>query len=73
MNMKRKDFSPKKELKDGKRLDTGRKRMIEKAFIQNTMKRLSFNNKGTFVCFVTSSLDTRHLHSFFIRTSKIGP
>ena len=36
-----KDFTPKKELKYGKRLDTGRKRMNEKAFIQNTMKRLS--------------------------------
>ena len=59
--MKRKDFTPKKELKDRKRLDTGRIRidtrrirMNKKAFIQNTMKRLSFNNKGTFVCFVTS-------------------
>ena len=59
--MKRKDFTPKKELKDGKRLDTGRIRidtrrirMNKKAFIKNTMKRLSFNNKGTFVCFVTS-------------------
>ena len=50
MNMKRKDFTPKKELKDGKRLDTGRKRINEKPFIQNTMKRLSFDNKGTFVC-----------------------
>ena len=44
MNMKRKDFNPKKELKDGKRFDTGRKRMNEKVFIQNTMKRLSFDN-----------------------------
>ena len=52
--MKRKDFTPKKELKDRKRLDTRRIRMNKKAFIQNTMKRLSFNNKGTFVCFVTS-------------------
>ena len=77
MNMKRKDFTPKKELKDAKRLDTRRKRMNEKAFIQNTMKSLSFNNKCTFVCFVTSSLDTRHYFNvytvFFIRTSKIGP
>ena len=57
MNMKRKDFTPKKELKDGKRLDTGRKRMNEKAFIQNTntMKRLSFDNKGTF-CVLLHSL-----------------
>ena len=47
MNMKRKDFNPKKELKDVKRLDTGRKRISEKAFIQHTMKRLSFDNKGT--------------------------
>ena len=77
MNMKMKDFTPKKELKDGKRLDTGRKRMNGKAFIQNTMKRLSFDNKDTFVCFVTSSLDTRYYFNvytlFFIRTSKIGP
>ena len=36
--MERKDFAPKKELKDGKRLDTGRKRMNEKASIQKTMK-----------------------------------
>ena len=72
-----KDFIPKKDLKDGKRLDTRRKRMNEKAFIQNTMKRLSFDNKDTFVCFVTSSLDTRYYFNvytlFFIRTSKIGP
>ena len=47
MNIKRKDFTPKKELKHGKWLDTGKKRMNEKAFIQNTMKRLSFDNKGT--------------------------
>ena len=77
MNMKRKDFSPKKQLKDGKRLDTGMKRMNEKTFIQNTMKRLSFDNKYMFVGFVTSSLDTRHYFNvctlFFIRTSKIGP
>ena len=39
-----KDFTPKKELKYGKRLDTGRKRMN----IQNIMKRLSFDNKDTF-------------------------
>ena len=72
-----KDFTRKKELKDGKRLDTGKKRMNEKAFIQNTMKRFSFDNKDTFVCFVASSLDTRHYFNvytlFFIRTSKIGP
>ena len=65
MNMKMKDFTPKKELKDGKRLDTGRKRMNEKAFIQNTMKRLSFDNKDTFVCFVTSSLDTRYYFNVY--------
>ena len=73
-----KDFTPKKELKDGKQLDTGRKRMNEKAFIQNTMKRLSLDNKVTFVCFVTSSLDTRnyvnvYTNVTFIRTSNIGP
>ena len=34
MNMKRKDFTPTKELTDGKRLDTGRKRMDETAFIR---------------------------------------
>ena len=45
MNMKRKDFTPKKELESKKRLDTGR----------NSMKRISFDDKGTFVCFVTSS------------------
>ena len=77
MNMKRKDFTPKKELKDGKRLDTGRKKINEKSFIQNTMKSLSFDNKGTFVCFVTSSLDTRHYFNvytlFFIRAIKIEP
>ena len=38
--MKRKDFTPKNELK-------GVKRINEKAFIQNTMKRLSFDSKGT--------------------------
>ena len=65
MNMKRKDFTPKKELKNGKRLDTGRKRMNEKAFIQNTMKRFSFDNKGTFVCFVTSSLDIQHYFNVY--------
>ena len=65
MNTKKKDFKPKKELKDGKRLDTGRKRMNEKAFIQNTMKKLLFDNKGTFVCFVTSSLDTRHYFNVY--------
>ena len=43
-----KHFTPKKELKDGKQLDTGRKRMNEKAFIQNTMKRLSFDNKSRY-------------------------
>ena len=47
MNMNRKGFTLKKELKDGKRLDTGRKRMNEKVFIQNTVKRLSLDNKGT--------------------------
>ena len=77
MNINRKYFPPKKELKDGKRLDTRRKRMNEKAFSQNTMKRLSFDNKGTFVCFVTSSLDTRHYFNvytlFFIRAIKIEP
>ena len=65
MNMKRKDVTPKKELKDGKRLDTGRKRMNEKAFIQNKMKSHSFDNKCTYVCFVTSSLDTRHYFNVY--------
>ena len=37
MNMKRKEFTPKKELKDGNQLDIGRKKMNEKAFIRNTM------------------------------------
>ena len=60
MNMKRKEFTPKKELKDGNRLDTGRKKMNEKAFIRNTMEGLSFDNKNTFVGFIASSLDTRH-------------
>ena len=50
--------------------------MNEKAFIQNIMKRLSFDI-GTFVCFVTFSLDTRHYFNAytlsFTRTSKIGP
>ena len=66
MNTKRKDFTPTKELESGKRLDNGR----------NTMKRITFDNKGTFVCSVTSSLDTGHYYNvcslFFIRTSKIG-
>ena len=62
--MEEKYFAPKKELKDGKRLNTGRKKMNEKVFIQNTMKRLSFD-KGTFVCFVTSFLDTRHYFSVY--------
>ena len=57
--MKRKEFTPKKELKDGDWLDTGRKKMNEKAFIRNRTKRFSFdNNKHTFVCFIASSLDT---------------
>ena len=34
--------------------------MNKKAFIQNTMKRLSFDNEGTFVYFVTFSLDPRY-------------
>ena len=55
MNMKRKDFTPKKELDSGKLLNTGR----------NTMERLSFDNKGTFVCFVTFSLDTRHYFNVY--------
>ena len=55
MNMKRKDFTPKKELESKKRLDTGR----------NSMKRISFDDKGTFVCFVTSSLDTRHYFNVY--------
>ena len=60
-----KNFTPKEELKDRKPLDTGRKKMNEKAFIQNTMKRLSFDNKVTFVCFVTSSLDTRYYFNVY--------
>ena len=75
--MKRKELTPKKELKDGNQLDTGRKKMNEKAVIRNTMKRLSFDNKDTFVCFIASSLDTRHYFDvytlFFIRTSKMVP
>ena len=77
MNINRKDFTRKKKLKDGKRLDTGQKRMNENAFIQNTIKRFSFDNKAKFVCFVSSSLDTRHYFNvytlYFIRTSKTGP
>ena len=75
--MKRKELTPEKELKDGNRLDTGRKKMNENAFIRNTMKRLSFDNKDTSVCFIVSSLDTRHYFNvytlFFIRTSRMGP
>ena len=75
--MKGKELTPKKELKDGNQLDTGRKKMNEKAVIRNTMKRLSFDNKDTFVCFIASSLDTRHYFDvytlFFIRTSKMVP
>ena len=41
MRMKRKNFTPTKELESGKQLDTGR----------NTMNRVSFNNKGVFVFF----------------------
>ena len=63
--MKGKYFAPKKELKEGKRLDTERKKMNENVFIQNKMKRLSFDNKGTFLCFVISSLDTRHYFNFY--------
>ena len=76
MNMKRKYFAPKKKLKDGKRLDSGRKKINEKSVIQNTMKRLSLDNKVTFGCFITSSLVMRHyfnVYTLFIRTSKIGP
>ena len=46
MNMTKKNFTPKKELRDVKRLDTRRERINEKAFIQNIMKRPSFDNKG---------------------------
>ena len=48
--MKGKELTPEKELKDGNRLDTGRKKMNENAFIRNTMKRLSFDNKDTLQC-----------------------
>ena len=65
MNMKRKYFVPEKELKDGKLIDTGREKMNEKFFIQNTMKRRSFDNKATFTCFITSSLDTRHYFNIY--------
>ena len=54
MNMKMKDFTPKRELWSGKRLNTG----------TNTMKRLPFDNKGTFVCFVTPSLDTHYFNVY---------
>ena len=52
--MKMKDFTPKRELWSGKRLNTG----------TNTMKRLPFDNKGTFVCFVTPSLDTHYFNVY---------
>ena len=55
MSMKKKDFTPKNELKSGKRLDTG----------MNTMKRLSFVNK-VLVCFLTSPSDTQHYYYFKI-------
>ena len=43
MSMKRKDLTPRKELKGRKRLDTGR----------NTMERASFDNKDTCVfCYI---------------------
>ena len=77
MNMKRKEFTFKKELIDGNRLDTGRKKMNKKAFIRNTMESLSFDSKDTFMCFIASSLDIRHYINvyilFFIGTSKIRP
>ena len=63
--MKGKELTPEKELKDGNRLDTGRKKMNENAFIRNTMKRLSFDNKDTSVCFIVSSLDTRHYFNVY--------
>ena len=55
MNMKRKDFTPKKELESGKPLDSRR----------NTMKKISLDNKDTFVCFITSSLNTRHYFNVY--------
>ena len=55
MNMKRKDFTSKKELESGKRLDTGR----------YTMEKISFDDKGTLMCFVTSSLETRHYFNVY--------
>ena len=55
MNMKRKDFTSKKELVSGKRLDTGR----------YTMERISFDDKGTLMCFVTSFLETRHYFNVY--------
>ena len=70
MNRNRKDFTRKKKLKDGKRLDTGQKRMNENAFIQNTMKRFSFDNKAKFVfckfLFRHTTLLQR-LHSLFYK------
>ena len=64
-------------LKDGRRLDTGTKKINEEPFIQNTMKRFSFDNKDTFVCFVTSSLDKRHylnVYTLFLQESvKLNP
>ena len=50
--MKMKDFTPKKELNHGKRLDIGGKRMN----IQNAMKRLSFDNKDTFMNLFTHTI-----------------
>ena len=42
MSIKRKDFTSKRELESGKRIDTGR----------NTIKMLSFDSKDTCVCFL---------------------
>ena len=58
MNMKRKYFTPKKELRDVKRLNITRKMINEMAFIQSTMKTLSFDNK-----------DTISDHFFYLRPS----
>ena len=67
MSMKRKDFSPKKEVKRWK-TDWYREEKGKWKAFQNPVKKLSFDNKVTFLCFVL-----QHLHALFIRPSKIGP
>ena len=72
MNMKEKYFAHKKGVKKWKTAWYWKEKDEWKGFHSKYNKKIS-NAKDTFVCFVTSSLDTRHyfnVYTLFIRTSK---